>query len=95
MNYQFPATKFVRETTYDEQMDKVREEWAELSHEYQIGKKKHNDDRIIEEALDMIHAIEGLLRKFPEEAVSKQRTVVINKNLKRGYYQEIKVGGTD
>ena len=44
------------------------------------------DQRVIEEALDVIHAAETLLRSYPEDMVDKEHAKVITKNQNRGYY---------
>lgn len=43
--------------------------------------------RILEETWDVIHAAEGVLRKYPTSLVKHIRNVVEEKNRKRGYYE--------
>lgn len=45
-------------------------------------------ERVIEEVLDVLHACETFLRNQPIDLVNEIRNEVIEKNQKRGYYNE-------
>lgn len=68
------------------QVLKVREESMELVDAALL--EREPDERVIEEALDVIHAAETLLRAWPPEEVAKARDLVVAKNAERGYYSE-------
>lgn len=91
--YQFPkwSGKPLDEITIGQQVAKVNFECAELM-EVLLGRNnvKRTSDSLMEEAFDVIHACETLLRKIESMGydIGASHDKVIEKNWKRGYYGE-------
>lgn len=91
--YQFPkwSGKSLGEITIGQQVAKVNFECAELV-EVLLGPSnaEWTSDSLMEEAFDVIHACETLLRKIESMGydISASHDKVIEKNWKRGYYGE-------
>lgn len=83
MDYLFQATHQSAANTIRQQMRKVCEEATELREAVETAAI---DIDIIDEALDTIHACEGLLRKYPADLVDSRIIEVRLKNKRRGYY---------
>lgn len=66
------------------QVKKIQSEAGELLEAFSEGDQRH----AIEEALDVLHACETFLRNQPIDLVNEIRNEVIEKNQKRGYYNE-------
>lgn len=79
--YAFPPNRRAEKATKKLQALKVNEEACEV-----MEAMSDTDERIIEEAWDVIHACEGLLRKFPRWKVRLGRARVEVKNGLRGDY---------
>ena len=84
--YRFPKCTKAEQSTASTQIVKVLEEVHELA-------EVQNDDpfdtvRIIEETWDVIHAAEGVLRKYQPALVEFVRDSVEHKNRERGYYDK-------
>jgi phosphoribosyl-ATP pyrophosphohydrolase len=78
-----PATKFMSNPV-KEQLQKIKEELAEVMHAYQNESK----ERIAEELVDVQQACETALAMLglSEDERSKMRKKVLLKNASRGYY---------
>lgn len=83
--YRFPRNVQAMECTLYEQMDKVCEEVAELDEATRSGDTAH----VCREAWDVIQAVEGILRKMPEETVRRARADVMLRCSRRGDYGDI------
>lgn len=84
--YRFPKCTRAQQNTASTQIVKVLEEVHELA-------EVQNHDpfdtvRIIEETWDVIHAAEGVLRKYRIDLVEYVRESVEQKNRERGYYDK-------
>lgn len=79
--YHFPQNARAERATKRLQALKVNEEACEV-----MEAMSDTDERIIEETWDVIHACEGLLRKFPRWKVRLGRARVEVKNGLRGDY---------
>jgi len=84
--FQFPQTRFVEETTPEQQRQHILSEVMEFSEAAtQYG---HLSSRAIEEAFDVIQSIETYLRKYTDKSyLAAARIKVIEKNDHRGYYK--------
>lgn len=82
--FRFPKCVEAYENTQNEQIAKVLEETYELA-EVNLCNFL-NTDRLLEEAWDVIHAVEGIMRKYPIATVATARDRVEQKNRERGYY---------
>ena len=83
--YRFPKCSKASHNPESTQIVKVLEEVYELA-------EAHNEDcfdswSILEETWDVIHAAEGVLRKYTKEQVEAAREAVEVKNRNRGYYE--------
>lgn len=90
--YAFPAhvdsVGAVRGSEFAEaQVRKISEEVAELADAIRLGE---GDERVLEECLDVYHACETLMRAYDPQKVEEARAAVVDKNTKRGYYEEVK-----
>lgn len=83
--YRFPPNSQAAECTLYEQMDKVCEEVAELDEATRSGDAAH----VCREAWDVIQAVEGILRRFPEAVVERARADVVLRCSRRGDYGEM------
>lgn len=83
--YRFPRNVQAMECTLYEQMDKVCEEVAELDEATRSGDTAH----VCREAWDVVQAVEGILRKMPEETVRLAHAAVMLRCSRRGDYGEI------
>lgn len=85
--YRFPAMARLGEWTSDLQAEKVCEEAQELAEASAQGSTCYEDDF---EAMDVIHSVENYLRMkgHSDETLEMLRSLVIEKNRKRGYYDE-------
>lgn len=79
--YRFPANRRAETLQLWQQIEKCQEEVDELRYAYDFGE---GDDRVLEEAVDLIVAAEGVLRKFPTRAVLQAFARVRIKNARRG-----------
>lgn len=84
--YHFPACIQAEQETIENQVRKVEEEADELWNE--IARCPRDDARILEETWDVIHACEGVLRKYAIHDVYNAMKAVEAKNQERGYYDE-------
>lgn len=84
--YHFPSCVQAGKNSIDHQVRKVEEEADELWDE--IAKYPRDDARILEETWDVIHACEGILRKYTIHEVYNAMKAVEAKNQERGYYDE-------
>ena len=82
--YNFPACVQAEQSSIDHQVRKVEEEADELWDE--IARSPRDDARILEETWDVIHAAEGVLRKYTIHEVYNAMKAVEAKNRERGYY---------
>lgn len=82
--YHFPACINAEQNSLDHQVRKVEEEADELWDE--IAQSQRDDARILEETWDVIHACEGVLRKYAIAEVYAAMMDVEAKNKARGYY---------
>lgn len=82
--YNFPACVQAEQSSIDHQVRKVEEEADELWDE--IARSPRYDARILEETWDVIHAAEGVLRKYTIHEVYNAMKAVEAKNQERGYY---------
>lgn len=84
--YHFPKCTKAATNTASTQIVKILEEVHELA---EVQNKDPLDSvRIIEETWDVIHAAEGVLRKYHPETVANVRDYVEQKNEHRGYYDK-------
>lgn len=85
--YRFPAMAELDEYTLEDQVKKVREEAEELVKVEGCGNSYYEQDF---EAMDVIHAAESYLRMrhHSPETLEMLRQLVIEKNRKRGYYDD-------
>lgn len=103
ISYSFPATRFTRENTIEEQLTHVASECFELMYEcdfdMEIDSKTnlpktvvvdYNPKKTIEEAWDLYHSLESLFRMWEALGVdiNKYRQDVEHKNRVRNYYLE-------
>lgn len=79
--YRFPENKRATENALYEQIEKCQEEVDELRCAYYF---EEGDERIIEEAVDLMVAAEGALRKFKLRDVLIGMARVRIKNKQRG-----------
>lgn len=84
--YRFPKCTKAEKSPESTQIIKVLEEVHELSEVYNAD--PFDSVRIIEEAWDIIHAAEGVLRKYQMGLVEYVRESVEQKNRERGYYDK-------
>lgn len=84
--YRFPKCAKAESNPESTQIIKVLEEVYELSEAYNVD--PFDSVRIIEETWDIIHAAEGVLRKYQIELVEYVRESVEQKNRERGYYDK-------
>lgn len=84
--YRFPKCTKAEFNTASTQVVKVLEETYELVEVQNAD--PFNSERIIEEAWDVIHAAEGVLRKYQPKCVEVIRDHVEHKNRDRGYYNK-------
>lgn len=82
--YHFPACIQAEQNSLDHQVRKVEEEADELWDE--IAQSQRDNARILEETWDVIHACEGILRKYSITEVYNAMKAVEAKNKARGYY---------
>ncbi len=84
--YRFPCCTKASKAPVSTQTVKILEEVHELA------EVQNNDPfdagRILEEAWDVIHAAEGVLRKYATDLVEEARDYVEMKNRERGYYDK-------
>ena len=83
MRWLFPKNRKAEANSVLDQCLKIREEGNET---FAAALNKEGDSRIIEEALDTMQTVEGLLRKFPVRKVAFVRVMVVVKCMKRGDY---------
>lgn len=85
MTYTFPPTKFATENTASEQLAHINSELDELIDAHLFK----GDKDVVEEALDMIHSIETMLRMYEACGVDIEdmKDHVIAKNRARNYYK--------
>lgn len=84
--YRFPRCTKAECAPCSTQVVKVLEEVYEL---VEVQNNDPFDDlRILEETWDVIHAAEGVLRKYQVELVEHMRESVEQKNRERGYYDK-------
>ncbi len=97
--YRFPAMAKLGERTLEQQMAKVREEVAEAEEACglvaRVSPYTAPEDVLVRiigfgmELMDVIHAAETALRmSFTPDEVKEFREAVIERNRKRGYYDE-------
>jgi len=79
--YRFPTTKFVESTTIREQLDKILDELIEI----ESACNSESDERVVEESMDAIQALETLIKKKKSNIVAIAAQVE-RKNRERGYY---------
>lgn len=88
--YQFPKNKRAMQATQAEQVDKIREELIEVMEQdiltRSVPRSIHSRRYLLEEAMDLQHAIEGLFRHYSKEEVDKAYRWVLDKNRERGDY---------
>lgn len=88
--YQFPAMRKLDEWSFGDQVAKVSFETSELVEALLCAEGDMNDIlyNVAEEALDVIHSAETLLRILEKHGISAgtMRERVIDKNDRRGYY---------
>lgn len=84
--YHFPKCTKAATNTASTQIVKILEEVHELAETQ--NNDPLDDVRIIEETWDVIHAAEGVLRKYPPALVEFVRDSVEHKNRERGYYDK-------
>lgn len=90
-DFNFPLNNRAKKTTLHEQHKKVAEEFKEIGFELYKNSKERIDtdidtDRVLQETLDLIHAAEGILRKFSwYEIQGAYKTVLDNNNAKGDY----------
>lgn len=86
-HYNFPAYRELPceadSASVEAQAQKVVEEALELA---EAAHKNEGSDRVMEEALDVMQAVETLLRTYGSKRVFDARNGVIGKNRERGYY---------
>ena len=78
----FPPNKRAQEATEYSQFCKVREEYSEW-----VSAVVRKDSDPLEEAIDMLVALDGWLDKQPEEAVMAAVTKVLAKGVERGDWE--------
>ena len=78
----FPPNKRAEEATEYAQFDKVREEYSEW-----VNAVVHGEGDSLEEAIDMLVALDGWLDKQPEEAVMAAVAKVRRKGTERGDWE--------
>lgn len=83
VGYRFPPNRKARAASLREQSCKAMEEADEIRRAIEDGE---SDSRILEEVWDCIHACEGILRKFDEDAVLSALVSTISKCERRGDY---------
>lgn len=83
--YRFPENKQAAELDAASQLDKVLEEADELAD----ALIEQDADHACREAWDVIQAAEGVLRKFPEEAVRLAHAAVMLRCSRRGDYMNV------
>lgn len=86
MHYNFPNAKFVEKATWDEQIEKIKEEAKEVTNAPHFFVQVH-------EVFDLYHACETAIRMFEKacgrEWVEKIYRATIEKNKERGYYDGV------
>lgn len=83
--YRFPPNKQASGLDAASQLDKVLEEADELADALHDG----DADHACREAWDVVQAVEGILRKMPEETVRLAHAAVMLRCSRRGDYGEI------
>lgn len=83
--YRFPPSKQAAGLDAASQLDKVLEEADELADALHEGDAEH----ACREAWDVIQAVEGILRRFPDHVVERARADVMLRCSRRGDYGEI------
>ena len=78
----FPPNKRAQEATEYSQFCKVREEYSE-----RVSAVVRKDSDPLEEAIDLMVALDGWLDKQPEEAVMAAVTKVLAKGVERGDWE--------
>lgn len=88
LEFNFPATRFVRENTTGKQIHHVLSEADEVRRAMSEGEIV---DRIMEEVADLTHSLETfwrlMVKDFGEEYVDAIFDRVEAKNRERGYYE--------
>lgn len=84
--YRFPKCWPAARNTMAQQIEKLKEEVAELEAAFMDEPIECNE--VIDESWDVVQVIEGILRKFPAGKVAKRKREVEAKNRKRGYYEQ-------
>lgn len=89
MIYLFPKTRFAETNTLDEQQQHILSEADEVRNSIVNGEPA---SRTIEEVIDTWHSIETYIRRLEKEhgieRVLEAIDQVVQKNDKRGYYQQ-------
>lgn len=87
INFSFPRSRFTNNPPYI-QLQHIKSELEELDQAYMV---EIDINRVAEEAMDLIHSVETLLRileiRFDID-VDRIKTMVIGKNQARGYYND-------
>ena len=86
MIYRFPRTRFVEQNSFKDQLDYATSEFMEAFTALDGGE---GYQRVAEEVVDTIHALEGSLRILQEQHGINVADVVVyvqQKNSVRGYY---------
>ena len=81
--YRFPANKKAREATLEQQARKVCEEADEV---LMAVERAEGIDHLLEECFDVIHAVEGILRRYSMRRVFVAHARVLVKCMIRGDY---------
>ena len=88
MTYQFDRSRFAETNTLPQQLAKIL---AELSEVYQALADGESEERVLEELLDVYHAVETGLwiveRQNGPGFVQTARDGVAKKNRERGFYE--------
>ncbi len=87
--YRFPAMAGLNEWDNAQQVEKIEEEAEEAEEAKEAYYGSDNEIPYGVELMDVIHAAETALRmNFNDSEVSHLHELVIEKNRKRGYYDE-------
>ena len=85
MNYNFPATKFVKTNSERDQLRHIVSEMAEVMDAI-IKQEGIIAGQVERELMDLTHSLESLWRMLPD--TDHLVEITINKNDARGYYDD-------
>lgn len=86
--YHFPTMSTVKDFDLSEQFQKIEEELEEAKRAYYDN---DGNEHAVLEMMDLLHAVETWFRiaGMSSDELKLYRNVIISKNRKRGYYDEL------